>query len=122
MSDRHFNSSNTNNTKFTLDYPSENTFYEVVKHIFLYLNATKRMGLTYWRKPNNKWTYRINQIRLQCQMMVYYVNKFKLQQHNTLKIVGAYDTTWASDQVHRRSMEGIVMMLAAGAALCYRTS
>ena len=42
------------------------------------------------------------------------------QQHNALEIVGACVATWASNQLHRRSMGGIVMMLA-GAAIYYRT-
>ena len=47
------------------------------------------------------------------------LRKFE-QQHNALEIVGACDATWASDRKHRRSMGGIVMMLA-GAAVYYRT-
>ena len=41
-------------------------------------------------------------------------------QYNALEIVGACDATWASDRLHRRSMGGIVMMLA-GAAIYYQT-
>ena len=47
------------------------------------------------------------------------LRKFELQ-HNALKIVGVCDATWASNRKHRRSMGGIVMMLA-GAAVYYQT-
>jgi hypothetical protein len=39
---------------------------------------------------------------------------------NALEITGSCDTTWASNRTERRSMGGIVMMLA-GAAVYYRT-
>jgi hypothetical protein len=42
------------------------------------------------------------------------------EQWNALEITGSCDTTWASDRTERRSMGGIVMMLA-GAAVYYRT-
>jgi hypothetical protein len=41
-------------------------------------------------------------------------------QWNALEITGSCDTTWASDRTERRSMGGIVVMLA-GAAVYYRT-
>ena len=47
------------------------------------------------------------------------LRKFKLQ-HNALEIVEACDATWASNCEHRKSIEGIFMMLA-GAAIYYRT-
>jgi hypothetical protein len=42
------------------------------------------------------------------------------EQWNALEIIGSCDTTWASDRMERRSMGGIVMMLA-GAVVYYRT-
>jgi hypothetical protein len=42
------------------------------------------------------------------------------EQWNALEITGSCDTTWASDRTERRSMRGIIMMLA-GAAVYYRT-
>ena len=91
--------------------------YEAVKNLFIYLNSTKRDGLTYWRtdlrldlpiKPDPVTISKESTLK-----------KFE-QHHNALEIVGSCDATWASDRKHRRSMGGIIMMLA-GAAVYYRT-
>ena len=89
--------------------------YEAVKHIFLYLNATKTEGLTYWRtEPRMDLPYAPDPSTISDAAVL---RKFE-PQHNALEIVGACDATWASDRLHRRSMGGIVMMLA-GAAIYY---
>ena len=91
--------------------------YEAVKYLFAYLNNTKRDGLTYWRtelrldlpsKPDPITVSSDSTLR-----------KFD-QHYNALELVGSCDATWASDRKHRRSMGGIIMMLA-GAAVYYRT-
>jgi hypothetical protein len=91
--------------------------YEAVKQVFAYLNATKRDGLTYWR-PTPRMDLPIapdpTPISAPAQL-----HKFD-EQWNALEITGSCDTTWASDRIERRSMGGIVMMLA-GAAVYYRT-
>ena len=91
--------------------------YKAVKHIFLYLNATKKIGLTYWRTQQQiDLPYSPDPITISDNNEL---RKFD-QQYNALEIVGACDATWASNRLHRRSMGGIVMMLA-GAAIYYRT-
>ena len=91
--------------------------YDAVKHVFLYLNATKKVGLTYWRTEQRlDLPYEPDPVTISDDNVL---RKFELQ-HNALEIVGACDATWASDRKHRRSMGGIVMMLA-GAAVYYRT-
>ena len=42
------------------------------------------------------------------------------QQYNAIKIVGACDATWVFNLKHRRSIRGIIMMLAK-TAVYYRT-
>ena len=91
--------------------------YETVKHMFLDLNATQTIGLTYWRTQQQMdLPYAPDPITISDDITL---RKFN-QQHNALEIVGACDATWASDRLHRRSMGEIVMMLA-GAATYYRT-
>ena len=91
--------------------------YKAVKNLSIYLNSTKRNGLTYWR------------IELQLDLPVKpdpvtiskesTLKKYE-QHHKTLEVVGLCDATWASDRKHQRSMGGIIMMLV-GAAVYYRT-
>lgn len=42
------------------------------------------------------------------------------KQLNALKIVGVYNATWVFDLKHRKSMDGIIVMLV-GAAVYYYT-
>ena len=91
--------------------------YEAVKHVFLYLNAMNKTGLTYWRTQQQMdLPYAPDPITISDNNKL---RKFD-QQYNVLGIVGACDAIWASDRLHRRSMGGIVMMLA-GAAIYYCT-
>jgi hypothetical protein len=91
--------------------------YEAVKTIFAYLNATKREGLTYWRpKPRMDLPEATPPTPI-TKLSV--LNKFS-QSPDATQVIGACDTTWASDRLHRRSMGGVVFMLA-GAAIYYRT-
>lgn len=93
------------------------THYVVVKYLCIYLNAIKQDGLTYCKTelqldllytPDPRTTSDENTLRI-----------FELQ-HNTLKIIGACNATWALDYKHRRSMGGVVIMLA-GVAVYYQT-
>jgi hypothetical protein len=89
--------------------------YEAVKQVFAYLNATKRDGLTYWRpQPRMDLPIAPDPTPISAPSQLY---KFD-DQWNALEIIGSCDTTWASDRTERRSMGGIVMMLA-GAAVYY---
>jgi hypothetical protein len=91
--------------------------YEAVKQVVAYLNATKRDGLTYWRpQPRMDLPIASDPTPISAPSQLY---KFD-DQWNALEITGSCDTTWALDRTERRSMGGIVMMLA-GAAVYYRT-
>ena len=74
-------------------HPARNQ-YEVVKHIFVYLKASKRDGLNYWRnKQQMHLLYAPDPNTISDDSLS---RNFE-PQHNTLKIVGACDGTWASD-------------------------
>ena len=71
--------------------------YDAVKHVFLSLNATKKIGLTYWRMQQQiDLPYKLDSITISDDTTL---QKFKLQ-HNALKIVGACNATWACDRKH----------------------
>jgi hypothetical protein len=91
--------------------------HEAVQQVFAYLNATKRDGLTCWHpEPRMDLPIALDPNPISAPSQLY---KFD-DQWNALEITGSCDTTWASDRTERRSMGGIVMMLA-GAAVYYRT-
>ena len=82
--------------------------YEEVNYMFVYLKVTKNYGLTYWR----------TEYQTDLPYVLYHktilddsiLQKFELE-HNTPKIVGACNATWAPNWLHRRSMGGKVMKL-----------
>jgi hypothetical protein len=91
--------------------------YQAVKAVFVYLWHTKSDSLYYWQpsprddlpdKPLPKTI--TNPERL---------SEF-LNFEDPLITKGAGDSTWASDRKHRRSMGGIVFLLAGG-AIYYRS-
>ena len=91
--------------------------YEALKHIFLYLLMTKLDGLTYWR-PTPRMDLPKRDLptpRSKPSQLKRFNNV-----NDPFQVHGACDTTWASDRLQRRSMGGIIMMLA-GAAVFYRT-
>ena len=68
--------------------------YEAVKHTFVYLNATRRDGLTYWRTEQRiDLPYAPDPNTISDDSIL---RKFE-PQHNALEIVRACDTIWASD-------------------------
>jgi hypothetical protein len=91
--------------------------YRAVKQLFIYLYATKKEGLTYWRSkprmdlPDKPLPTPISKAEN--------LTKFR-PTTDPLELYGSCDTTWASDRLTRRSMGGVVMMLA-GAAVYYKT-
>ena len=91
--------------------------YEAVKQVFVYLNATKDFGLTYWRP-----TPRDDLPEKQAPQTISPYNRLADfdQQTNAIQLRGSCDATWASDRLERRSMGGVAMMLA-GAAVYYKT-
>ena len=91
--------------------------YQALKAVFVYLNATKEDGIYYWRPaprddlPDIPLPNTISE----STALQHYLN---FQQSTDLK--GATDATWASDRKHRKSMGGVVFMLAGG-AVYYRS-
>ena len=91
--------------------------YKALKQVAMYLYGTKHHGITYWRqKP-----------RMDLEEIPHYGTVSKQDQlfkygdtYGALELHGACDSTWASDRTQRRSMGGIVLMLAGG-AVYYRT-
>jgi hypothetical protein len=91
--------------------------YQAVKAVFVYLWHTKSDGLYYWRP-----TPRDDLPDLPLPETV--TNPDRLHEflnfEDPLITKGAGDSTWASDRKHRRSMGGIVFLLAGG-AIYYRS-
>ena len=104
----------------TLSQFSENPakeHYQAVKAIFIYLWHTKSEGIYYWRpSPQDD----LPDVPLPKTI----TNPERLDEFlnfdNPLIIKGAGDSTWASDRKHRRSMGGIVFLMAGG-AIYYRS-
>ena len=91
--------------------------YEAVKHIFAYLNATKNYGLTYWRThPREDLELKPDPKPITSRE---HLAEFDTQ-NDAKQLRGSCDATWGSDRLKRRSMGGVVMMLA-GAAIYYQT-
>jgi hypothetical protein len=91
--------------------------YQAVKQVFVYLNATRDQGLTYWRRePNMNVPYAAPPIPVSAPSTLQGFKK--TPDANTLE--GYVDSDWGSDRQHRRSISGIVFMLA-GAAIFYKT-
>jgi hypothetical protein len=96
-------------------HPSK-AHYQALKQIFVYLNATCNQGLTYWRtesNPNVPYVEPPNPISAHSTLQ-----GFPETRDNSLH--GYVDSDWGSDRQHRRSISGIVFMLA-GAAIFYKT-
>jgi hypothetical protein len=91
--------------------------YQAVKAVFVYLWHTRSDGLHYWRPeprpelPDIELPIAITKLKRLLEFLDF---------EDPLIAVGAGDSTWASDRKHRRSMGGIVFLLA-GAAIYYRT-
>jgi hypothetical protein len=91
--------------------------YQAVKQIFIYLNATRDYGLTYWRpSPNANHPYVDPPMPISAPSALQ-----AFPETNAAKNLHGYvDSDWGSDRQHRRSISGIVFMLA-GAAIFYKT-
>jgi hypothetical protein len=91
--------------------------YQAVKQIFIYLKATRLQGLTYWRtSPNKHVPYSDPPVPISAPSVL---DGFPKAYDATL-LQGYVDSDWGSDRQHRRSISGIVFMLA-GAAIFYKT-
>ena len=91
--------------------------YEAVKRVYQYLNATKSCGLTFWRTKPNKLLPFQNHNGPQPEDY-----EFKTTQEHD-KVEQPYvlvDSDWAGNVKTRRSVSGIVIMMA-GAAVVYKT-
>jgi hypothetical protein len=91
--------------------------YQAVKQIFIYLNATRDYGLTYWRPSPNA-----NHPHVDPPMPISAPSALQgFPETNAAKNLHGYaDSDWGSDRPNRRSISGIVFMLA-GAAIFYKT-
>jgi hypothetical protein len=91
--------------------------YQAVKQIFVYLNATRDHGLTYWRPaPNKNHPYVEPPTPLSAPSAL---EGFPTTS-SAKDLHGYVDSDWGSDRQHRRSISGIVFMLS-GAAIFYKT-
>ena len=91
--------------------------YQVVKAVFIYLWHTKTDGLYYWRpEPREE----LPDVPLPETITNPDRLKEFLDFEDPLITKGAGDSTWASNRKHRRSMGGIVFLLAGG-AIYYRS-
>mmetsp|Transcript_5974 Transcript_5974/g.9126 ORF Transcript_5974/g.9126 Transcript_5974/m.9126 type:complete len:347 (-) Transcript_5974:1446-2486(-) len=91
--------------------------YIAVRQIFSYLNARKSDGIYYWRqKPNMELPVgpHPNPVSKPEDL-----SKFQ-QEPNPIRLHGITDSTWGSCPKTRRSMMGILFMIAGG-AVYYRT-
>jgi hypothetical protein len=104
----------------TLSQYSDNpakVHYQAVKAVFVYLWHTRTDGIHYWRPAP-----RLDLPDVPLPIPITTMNRLLdfLDFEDPLVAKGAGDSTWASDRRHRRSMGGIVFLLAAG-AIYYRT-
>ena len=85
--------------------------------MFIYLNATRDHGLTHWRPaPNSNHPHVDPPVPITAPSAL---QGFP-ETHAATKLHGYVDSDWGSDRQHRRSISGIVFMLA-GAAIFYKT-
>jgi hypothetical protein len=91
--------------------------YQAVKAVFVYLWHTKSDGIHYWRPAP-----RLDLPDVPLPVPITNPERLKdfLDFEDPLITKGAGDSTWASDRKHRRSMGGIVFLLAGG-AIYYRS-
>jgi hypothetical protein len=91
--------------------------YQALKQIFVYLNATRDNGLIYWRtEPNPNMPY----VEPPTPVSAPSALQGFPETHEANLLHGYVDSDWGSDRQHRRSISGIVFMLA-GAAIFYKT-
>ena len=91
--------------------------YEAVIRVYRYLNATKDRGLTFWRTNPNNTLPESNHHHPQPEEY----NFQTTEEHNSSeKPYVLVDSDWAGNVKTRRSVSGIVLMMA-GAAVVYKT-
>ena len=97
-------------------HPAE-IHYKAVKDLFLYLYATRKHGITYWRQTPSS-------ILPEKSPPQPITSEDILQEYepitNATELMDSCDITWGSDKMQRRRMSGIIIMLAGG-AIFYRT-
>jgi hypothetical protein len=91
--------------------------YQAVKQIFVYLNATRDYGLTYWQPSLNT-----NHPHVDPPMPISAPSALQgFPESKAAKNLHGYvDSDWGSDRQHRRSMSGTAFILA-GATIFYKT-
>ena len=90
--------------------------YQAGKQVYGYLNATKREGLTYWREqPREDLPFVEHPAPCTNEADI-------LPQLSTepTRMMAMTDSDWGSDRATRRSVSGMIIMLA-GAAVIYKT-
>ena len=87
--------------------------YLAVKHVFVYLYATRDFGIYYWR-PQSRNNNDLPEAPL--PQTITPTDRLAPYQYNVQPHIlhGSTDSTWANDRQHRRSTGGIAFMLAGG--------
>ena len=92
--------------------------YKAIERVYQYLYATKAEGITYWRSHPNQ---RLPKMILPTPTAEIYQPKIPSEHdQDTEKTYGMVDSDWANDTNTRKSVSGIVLMMA-GAAVIYKT-
>jgi len=92
-----------------LDNPAKE-HYEAARQLANYLAATITEGIYYWRdQPVDSLP--------DGELPTLHADNYQLktQLNNTGKLIGLVDSDWAGDSIKRKSMTGVIIMLAGGA-------
>ena len=85
--------------------------YKAIKDIFLYLRSTVHEGITYWRKEKRD---ELPDIEISLPKEDNYTPVMQWNIEDGEKLFGSADATWGEDKNHRKSVSGMVLMLAGG--------
>ena len=91
--------------------------YEVVVRVYQYLNTTKEHGLTFWP---TQWKNSLPPSKHQGTQPEEYSSNIQEEHNMPQQLYVLVDSDWAGNTQTRRSVSGIVIMMA-GAAVVYKT-
>jgi hypothetical protein len=91
--------------------------YQAVRHLFKYLALTKSQGIHYWRKHPVATLPTVTAESCVLHSDILDAIPKTKQPH---RIHAFVDSDWGSDRTHRRSVTGLVVMLAGG-AIAYKS-
>ena len=91
--------------------------YQAIRHVFAYLNNTREEGLIYWRSTPRMDLPEINSPAPRSNQLHCLERPVPISPHALLTYS---DSDWGSDASHRRSVTGVVILIA-GAAVLYLT-